>query len=329
MRADRLLSLLMMLQTRGRMTAERLSEELEVSVRTIYRDIYALRVAGFPVDSERGLGGGCYLHDHYRMRLTDLTQDELTALFTMAVPTSLVDLGVGQQAKGALLKLAAALPAGRRNVEQSVRNRFHLDPQSWHSTSNPLPTLASLREGVWADRWMDVTFLRLRGIRTTKTIAPYGLVAKATKWYIIWRGRDQHMHVDRASAIIQAELLGEHFERLEGFDLPAYWSQWVARAEARRPSFLVSARVRADVIPFLMKELGGDRLRQMPDATGGNRVPVRLEFEYLEQARSLLLGLGAAVEVVAPAALRRSVEDFAEQILSAYKDVPASVIDSI
>jgi len=320
MRADRLLTLLMLLQTRGRMTADRLAEELEVSVRTIYRDVYALRVAGFPVDSERGLGGGCYLHENYRMHLTDLTQAELMALFTMAVPMPLVDLGVGQEAKGALLKLAAALPAARRNVEQSVRNRFHLDPESWHSTSGPMPMLSSLREGVWSDRWMEVTFQRLRNIRTKREMAPYGLVAKATRWYVIWRGREDQMHVDRASAIVRATLLDDQFERPEGFDLPAYWSNWAARTEARRQSFPVSARVQTDVIPLLAKELGQDCIHQSSQLDGSDRVPVMLTFEYFAQARSMLLGLGGAVEVVAPEALRLSIADFGKQITSIYSD---------
>jgi predicted DNA-binding transcriptional regulator YafY len=320
MRADRLLSLLMLLETRGRMTADRLAAELEVSIRTIYRDIYALRVAGFPVDSERGLGGGCYLHENYRVHLTDLTQDELMALFTMAVPAPLVDLGVGQEAKGALLKLAAALPAARRNVEQSVRNRFHLDPKSWHSTSDPMPILALLREGVWTDRWMDVTFQRIRNIHTTRTIAPYGLVAKATRWYVVWRGQDDQMHVDYASVIVQAMLRDEHFERPENFDLPAYWSQWAAKAEARRPSFLVSARVKADVIPSLTTELGRDRVQQVSGMARDGRVHVSLDFEHFAQARSRLLGLGAAVEVVAPEALRLSIADFASQVTRIYLD---------
>lgn len=320
MRADRLLSLLMLLQTRGRMTAERLSEELEVSVRTVYRDIYALRVAGFPVNSERGLGGGCFLHENYRMRLTDLTQDELTALFTMAVPTPLIDLGVGQEAKGALLKLAAALPAARRNVEQSVRNRIHLDPQSWHHTSTPIPILSVLREGVWANQWMDVTFQRVRSIRTVRKIAPYALVAKATRWYVIWQGVDDQTHVDRASAIVRAELLPEHFKRFEGFDLPTFWAQWTARTEARRASYIVTASVKSDVLALLIRELGEDRIQRLGNQEASDRMHVTLDFEYLEQARTLLLGLGAAVEIIAPEALRRSVADFADQICALYPE---------
>ncbi len=317
MRADRLLSLLMMLQTRGRMTAQRLSRELEVSVRTIYRDIYSLRVAGFPVYSERGLGGGCYLHEDYKMRLTDLSQDELAALFTMAVPSALVDLGVGQDAKGALLKLAAALPAARRNVEGFVRERIHLDPESWRPVSAPAPTLSLLREGVWSDRWMRVTFQRLRQIRASHEIAPLGLVAKETRWYIIWAGRDDQMHVDRASAIVDAVLLDDTFERPTGFDLRSYWLNWSLRHAANRPSYVVVARIDPEIQRFLERDFGGENV--VPLDAGNDPFLVRLNFEQLIQARSALLPFGGAVEVLSPEALRRSIADFAEQTLSVYR----------
>jgi len=320
MRANRLLSLLMLLQTRGKMTAERLAEELEVSVRTIYRDVYALRVAGFPVYSERGLGGGCYLHEDYRVRLTDLTQDELAALFTIAVPTPLIDLGVGQEAKGALLKLAAALPAARRDIEQHVRSRIHLDPESWNPSKDPAPNLALLRQGAWSDRWMGVTFRRVRGTLISREIAPYGLVAKATRWYVIWSGRDGQLHVDRASAVVDAELLEEKFERPETFDLASYWAQWAAKHQANRSVFPVITLARLGVLVSLENELGKDRVLRFGEPQRDGRVRVQLTFEYFEQARALLLGLGGAIEVISPAALRRSVADFGEQIFLTYSD---------
>jgi len=318
MRADRLLSLLMMLQTRGRLTAERLADELEVSTRTIYRDIYALRVVGFPVYSERGLGGGCYLHEDYRVRLTDLTQDELAALLTIAVPTPLIDLGVGQEAKGALLKLAAALPAARRDIEQHVRSRIHLDPESWNPSRDPAPNLALLRQGAWSDRWMSATFRRVRGILISREIAPYGLVAKATRWYVIWLGRDGQLHVDRASAVVDAELLEERFERPETFDLASYWAQWAVKHEANRSVFPVIALAGAGVLANLENELGKDRVLRSEEPESDGRVRAQLTFEYFEEARSTLLGFGGAIEVVSPEALRRSMADFGEQIHSVY-----------
>jgi len=320
MRADRLLTLLMLLQTRGKLTADRLADELEVSVRTIYRDVYALRVAGFPVYSERGLGGGCWMHEDYRVRLTDLTHDEIAALFSIAVPTSLIDLGVGQEAKGALLKLAAALPAARRGVEQRVRSRIHLDPEPWNPSQEPAPSLALLRQGAWSDRWMDVTFRRVRGIMIRREIAPYGLVAKENRWYVIWSGKDGQLHVDSASAVVDAKLLDECFERPTAFDLASYWSQWSARQEDNRPMFAVEAFVQGDVIPHLESELGKKHVLRFEGSEHDGRVRAQLIFETFEQARALLLGFGGSVEVVSPEALRLSIADFGKQICLTYRD---------
>jgi len=152
MRADRLLSLLMFLQNRGRTTADRLAEELEVSRHTVIRDLYALRVAGFPVYTERGPHGRVYLHEDFRVRLTDLTQDELAALLTFSVPAPLADLGMGAEAKGALLKLAASLPIARQDAERDVRSRLHHDPNPWNASREAIPTLPTLRQAVWEDR---------------------------------------------------------------------------------------------------------------------------------------------------------------------------------
>ncbi len=111
MRADRLLAMLILLQTRGRMTARELSEELEVSERTVYRDMLALGMAGMPVYTERGPGGGCTLLESYRTDLNGLTENEVRALFMLSIPAPLVDLGLSLELKAALLKLSAALPA--------------------------------------------------------------------------------------------------------------------------------------------------------------------------------------------------------------------------
>jgi len=190
MRADRLLSLLMLLQTRGRMTATRLADELEVSERTIYRDLYALRVAGFPVYTDRGPGGGCRLEETFRNRLTGLNTSETEALFMTSIPAPLVELGVAPSLKGALLKLAAALPAGREGAQERVRQRIHLDPLPWSYTAQATPHLATLHRAAFDDRLVDVTFQRIQRIRSDQRIAPYGLVAKATSWQVVWAGPD-------------------------------------------------------------------------------------------------------------------------------------------
>ena len=319
MRADRLLSLLMYLQNRGRTTADRLAEELEVSRRTVVRDLYALRVAGFPVYTERGPHGGVYLHEDFRMKLTDLTQDELSALFTLSVPAPLADLGMGGEAKGALLKLAASLPRGRQDVERDVRSRLYLDPNPWHASRESVPALTTLRQGAWEDRWVRATFLRVRAIPIEHEIAPIGLVAKGQTWYVIWRKRDDdRLAVDRASDILEAEVLDETFERPSDFDLASFWTQWAFDYEASRWFVPVTFLADPDVIPELRRDLGRHVLQTGATEPDTGRVEVQMTFDSFEHARASLLAYGSAVEVLEPDALRFSIADFARRIAAVY-----------
>jgi len=167
---------------------------------------------------------------------------------------------------------------------------------------------------------MRATFRRVRGITITREIAPYGLVAKATRWYVIWLGRDEQFHVDRASAVVDAELLDERFDRLETFDLASYWSQWAAMYESNRSVFPVMASAEPEVLSVLENELGKDHVLRSGEAERDGRVRVQLAFEHFEQARAMLLGLGGAIKVVSPEALRRSMADFGERICSTYRD---------
>ena len=318
MRADRLLALLMFLQNRGRTTTDRLAEELEVSRRTVIRDLYALRVAGFPVYTERGPGGGVYLHEDFRIKLTDLTHDEVTALFTLSVPAPLVDLGMGAEAKAALLKLAAAQPMARQSVERDVRSRIYLDPNPWNASRVALPTLSTFRRAVWEDRWVRATFLRARLIPIEREIAPHGLVAKGSAWHVVWRGRNGELRVDRVSAAIEADLLDERFDRPPGFDLEEFWTSWAAAYEASRPFFRAVVGVRSDVSSQLKHDLGRHIERTGAARPDSSRIEVEMTFDDLEQARALLLSYGGAVEVLEPPALRRSIADHAEQVLRRY-----------
>ena len=167
---------------------------------------------------------------------------------------------------------------------------------------------------------MKVTFRRVRGTLISREIAPYGLVAKATRWYVIWMGRDGQLHVDRASSVVDAELLEERFERPDAFDLPTYWAEWAARYEANRPVFSVTALAEAGALPFLESELGQERVLRSEEPKSDSRIQVHLTFERFEEARSTLLGFGGAIEVISPEALRQSIADFGEQVLSAYRD---------
>ncbi len=320
MRADRLLSLLMLLQTRGRMTARQLADELEVSERTVYRDIEALSLAGVPVYAERGPGGGCALLDNYRTSLTGLTENEVRALFMLSIPAPLTELGVSQELKAALLKLAAALPAALRSDEERARQRVYLDSVPWHQPEAPAPHLQTIHQAVWQDRKLQVTYRLPFDTRTEWLVEPYGLVAKETTWYLVC-AMNGATRVLRVSQVADAHIADARFERPLDFDLAAFWSAWCAARNEHRPYYPVKVRVAPELVPLLPHYFGHsvrDACAQAgpPDERGWTTLT--LVFERLEAARDRLLGFGRAVEVLEPEALRLSLIDFATQIVALY-----------
>jgi predicted DNA-binding transcriptional regulator YafY len=317
MRADRLLSLLMLLQTRGRMTARELAESLEVSERTIYRDLEALSVAGVPVYAERGPGGGCALLDDYRTTLTGLTPDEVRALFMLSVPEPLAEMGVSAVLRSALLKLSASLPAARRAEEGRVRARVYLD-WSAPSAENSAPFLATVQKAVWNDRELRLSYrLPVGGVELTLEVAPYGLVAQNGVWWLVY-AHGGHLRVLCLSDLLAVELSARTFERPADFDLQSFWKTWSAEQAQQQSVYAASVRVSPQLLPYLAHYFGAQAAAQPGSAEADGWRTLTLHFDSLEAARERLLGLGGAVEVLAPEALRLSVADWAVQIVKRY-----------
>lgn len=324
MRADRLLSLLMLLQARGRLTARALAEELEVSERTIYRDVEALAQSGVPVYAERGPGGGVALLDSYRTTLTGLTDPELRALFMLSIPAPLADLGLGQDLRAALLKLTAALPSARREHETRTRQRIVLDPDGWaRPETTALSLLPVLYRAVWEDRrvWLTRRYPPFVGGTYTRRADAYGLVAKAGAWFFV-AGIEGQARVIPVAELVEARL-DEPFERPVAFDLAACWEAWRAVAEAHRPAYPVVVRIDPVQAGYLRAVFGAridTALAEAvpPDAEGWRTLI--LTFASLEEARGYILSFGRAAEVIAPEALRLSVIDFAAQITAFYEE---------
>ena len=318
MRADRLLTLLMLLQARGRTTAEALAEELEVSVRTVYRDLTALSTSGVPVYAERGPGGGVGLVEEYRTSLTGLSPQEVSALFMVDVPGPLRQLGVGQEYRTAMLKLAAALPDSRRAEESRARQRIHLDSSWWFQDEEPLPGLERIRQAVWQDRQLRIRYLSFQNIPVEQVVEPYGLVAKASLWHLVYAFQGV-LRVRPVADLLEVEILESGFTRPPDFDLPAFWEAWCAETESR-PAYRVQARVSPELLPLLPLYLA-ERFRRLPAAApeADGWTTLELCFESFTDARSRLLGMGRAVEVLVPEPLRRSLADFARQIVELYR----------
>jgi predicted DNA-binding transcriptional regulator YafY len=321
MRADRLLALLMLLQTRGRMIAEDLAAELEVSVRTIYRDLTALSTAGVPVYCARGPGGGVALVEEYRTTLTGLTAEEVRALFMMDVPAPLTKLGVGQELKAAMLKLSASLPDSRRNDEARARQRIHLDSSWWFQAEDAVPCLQILQQAIWNDRKLRMKFRTNFGRQVEQVVAPYGLVAKANLWHMVYAW-ESVIRVLRVSQVLTAEVLEETFTRPLDFDLVAFWEKWCSDYESQ-PPFVARVRVSPQIQRSLRYYLD-ERFRSLStrniQADPDGWVTLDLPFESFATARMRLFGLGRTVEVLEPEPLRKSIIDFAEQIINLYQE---------
>lgn len=323
MRADRLLSLLLLLQTRGMMSARALAAELEVSERTIYRDVEALSTAGVPIYAETGVKGGYALLDSYRTSLTGMTDAEVRALFMLNIPEPLVDLGVSHELRSAFRKLTAALPAQHRQDEAKVRQRVFLDAHWWFQGGESITHLPVMQQAVWQDRKVFIDYALPYGLQTgvEQTIEPYGLVAKAGVWYVVYaiNGRFQ---AKRISKIRKSALTDEPFVRQEEFDLVTFWQTWCHAFEVHRTQYLVRLRVAphfVEHLPYHFGEAVLDNISAEDSAEADGWLTLSLSFESLEEARGKLLGLGAAVEVLSPLPLRLSLADFAAQITKLYE----------
>ena len=320
MRADRLISMLMLLQARGKITAEELAVELGVSERTIYRDIEALSFAGVPVYAERGPGGGIGLLEPYRTSLTGLKAVEAQALSMLNIPAPLLDLGVGEPLKAALLKLSAALPAEGMTARQAAHERILLDATWWGQSAKAGPYLQILQQAVMEDRRLGITNRVHYRLEIEHEVEPLGLAAKTNQWYLVAlrQGRPQAY---RTTDLAKVELLDETFTRPADFDLADFWRGYCGEVEAQRSAYWVTARISPQLagdFHWFMGEAAEGILAEAGEADAQGWLTVRMSFESESQARERLLGMGGAAEVIAPVALRKSVVDFAAQVLSRY-----------
>jgi predicted DNA-binding transcriptional regulator YafY len=320
MRADRLLSILMILQAHGRTKAHELAGKLEVSERTIYRDIEALSAAGVPVYAERGPGGGCALIEGYRTTLTGLTGDEVRTLFLSGATHAMADLGLGSALDAAMLKLLATLPSVQRQQAERVRQRIHLDTANWNAAAEETPHLRTLQDAVWNDRKVRLTYHSREGAITERVVDPLGLVAKTSTWYFV-AGNALGRRVFRVSRIQAATILDEPSERPEDFDLATFWEEWRDQFKASLVRYPVTLRITPEAVPML-PQIFGESVRQrvanagLPDADGCWRLDYI--FESFEVARSEVLRMGTLVKVIDPPELRDGVAAMARAIAQLY-----------
>jgi len=321
MRASRLVNLLLLLQSRGGMTAAQLAEELEVSVRTIHRDVEELSAAGVPIFAERGPLGGIRLVDGYRTRLTGMTADEAEALFLSGLPGPAAQLGLGTVVAAAQLKVMAALPPELRSRASRLVQRFHLDAAGWFKANEDVPHLATLSTAVWEGRMVAVEYDRGDEV-VARMLGPLGLVLKGGVWYVV-ASVDGQARTYRASRVVSATLLDETVDRAEDFDLASFWIESTAAYEREQPSTVVDVRIREDQSWRINQVFGtgtlaaGERIEE-PDHPGTIRLRLRLGFP--DEVPGSLLACGHNLEVLAPPEIRDRVIMLANRIADRYRE---------
>jgi predicted DNA-binding transcriptional regulator YafY len=323
-RADRLLSLVLLLQARGQATAQAIATELEVSVRTVYRDLEALVAAGVPVLTESGPGGGCRLMEGYRFPLRGLSPDEAEALLILGVPGVLRELG-----------LDAALDAAQRQIRVTAGGPdltgaalVHLDMPRWFGSQEDVPCLRDLARALRSGRRLALGYRTPgdAGDAEARVVGPLGLVNKAGLWYLVaapaGRVHDRPgVRVFRVARIASARPLAEPFERPAGFELAAFWRQWSADFEASRPRLPVTLRASPRALALFTEVFGQGAApalaAALPPDEHGWRV-LTLSFEHERAAAHRLAGFGDQVEVLAPPSVRAALVATARQILGRY-----------
>src|SRR5919205_1979814 len=310
MRADRLLSIMLLLQVHRRVTARELAARLEVSERTIHRDMEALGMAGVPVVAERGSHGGWSLMQEYRTNLTGLNKDEAQALFLIPPAQVLADLGFDKASDAALIKLLAALPAAHRDDAEYARQRIHIDFSGWNRADQSIACLPIIQQAVWQGRKLRFIYGRDPCAAGLRVVDALGLVAKGSTWYLV-AAVDGVPRSYGVARIADATLLDEACVRPKGFDLAAFWEASTARFKASLPCYQATLRVAPDVLPRLAYGGRFARVEHTGEADGHGWRKVRLRFDVEEMAVEYALSFGPRVEVVAPPALRDKVVEMA------------------
>jgi predicted DNA-binding transcriptional regulator YafY len=321
MLASRLLSILMLLQAHGRMSASALAAEFEVSVRTIHRDIDQLSAAGIPVYAERGRSGGFALMDGYRTRLTGLTQPEAESLFLAGLPGPAAQLGLSDVLHAARLKLMAALPANMQPNAERIAARFHLDPVAWFRGADPLPQLQTVAQGVWRERFLKLRY-RNNGEIYGRKLGPLGLVLKGGVWYLVAMS-GKSIRTYRVAQMLDVAVTEEVFARPKKFDLAEHWEQSSSAYEAG--VYRAEAEVRISPAGLERLEALGPHVAAAaadsagkPDRAGWVRC--RVPLENFDLGVRDMLRLGDAVEVLGPPAFRAQVARTLKTLTARYRD---------
>lgn len=317
LRADRLLSIILLLQTNGKMTSRALADELGVSQRTIWRDVDALSLAGIPIYAEGGHGGGIALDEGYRTSLTGLKESEALTLFVSSNAKTLEAVGLGEAAERSLLKLLAALPSAHQPAIAHMRQRLLIDPDWWWQDENPLPFWETLQQAVYTDRRIEAVYETYHGTTIRRVLEPYSLIAKSSVWYLVAHHGDGEFRTYRVSRFREIIPLDVPFQRQEDFDLPTYWREHQRLYPENFSAYRFTLRMHQDKLPFVMGLVPG---RYRIAVQEGEWLVVQFQLESIDMAKMLVFGLGAQASIIEPEALRQAVLDAAHVLIAQHGD---------
>ena len=313
MRADRLLNILLMLQARGKMTAQTLASELGVSRRTILRDIDALSFARVPVYAEGGHHGGISLDENYRTTLTGLKDSEIRAFSIPGNPQLMQEIGLGETIRDTWLKLTAALPARQQSLAEQTRQRLYIDSLWWWQDSHPLPFWNELQTAVFEDRQILAVYERFDGRVHERVLDPYGLVAKASTWYLI-ASHESLFRIYRASRFKQVTILDSRFSRQNNFDLADFWQTHALEFSRSLAEYQFTLLIHPDRLNFIRWLAPGRwSVSGEPDENGW--LTVNFQLESIHLAKMLVFGLGSQAVILDPPELKEAVIFTVNEIL--------------
>ena len=318
MRADRLLSIVLLLQAHHQLTSRDLAERLEVSERTIHRDMEALSGAGIPVTAARGLGGGWSLLGEYRTTLTGLNEAEIQSLFVTKPAKLLADLQLEKAADGALLKLLASVPSTFREGAERARQRIYIDVSGWSKREEAVPFLPVLQEALWLERKLKISYERGENSELVeRIIGPLGLVAKGSVWYLVGNV-DGYVRTYRVSRISQAEVLEEQSPIPSDFNLAEYWENSSSTFKSSLPKYLATFWVAPETSLRLTFAGRFARVNETGETDARGWKKFKVGFDVEEMACEYALSFGPSLEVIEPLTLREKVVAMAKATLDFY-----------
>ncbi|MCG7344727.1 YafY family transcriptional regulator [Sporosarcina sp. ACRSL] len=314
MRADRLMNIMILLQNRGKMTAKELANELEVSDRTILRDMDALSTAGVPIVSDRGKEGGWRLLDNFRSKLSGLNKDDIKTLFLFPSRKLLEDIGLNSQALDTRQKLLAAIPGTFRDEAQAMWERIHIDSGTWRQSKEKVQALKTVQQAVWESKKLKIYYEQADGEQKERLIEPLGLVAKGNRWYLV-ASRNGELRNYRVSRIHNVEVLNETFSRPLNFNLAAYWEQSKVKFIQNLPEFDVQVEIHPAIINRIKFTGKFVHFIETQNPNEDKWIPATLRFNDKQEAIEFILGFTNNIKVISPKELPKEIVSSALSVI--------------